>query len=322
MSDVKLLTKQQARQLAAFQNRRVHHSQFQQATARIANFHISGVQASAPGITTLVGETGAGKSSVIENFCSTANSGDVRNRVLSIVIPQSCTIKNLASRILHALGDPCATKGTLESMEQRITKIADHASVEMLIFDEFQHLTNKGSQARRYDSADWLKTQLEILRRPVLVAGLPEVNEIFLLNPQLATRRRARIELLPFDPSTKGGAKELLMLFHFMNMELPLPDPAESVLLKNDVMLGLARSCKGLIGSITKIIHRAVEIAMLSDSTTLTELHLQCALEELEVDIRELDTSAARPPQEVKRKPRTGRRLPKQQQVEFENGPF
>ncbi|MCC4242074.1 TniB family NTP-binding protein [Thalassospira povalilytica] len=292
-----ILTDAQADGLAAFQNQRIHHNQFQQATARITNFHRSGARAYAPGIMTLVGETGAGKSSIIENFCTVANNGHDCSRVLSIIIPQSCTIKNLASRILHALGDPCASMGTRESMERRIARFADHTSVSMLIFDEFQHLTNKGSQARRYDTADWLKTQLEILRRPVLFVGLPEVNDIFMVNPQLETRRRGRIELLPFDPSTKDGAKELLMLFHFLNNELPLPDPSKSVLKSSEVMLRLARSCKGLIGYITKVIYRAVEIALLARCQALTEQHLMAALSELKEASAELDTKAIRPSQ-------------------------
>lgn len=99
-----ILTDAQADGLAAFQNQRIHHNQFQRATARITNFHRSGARAYAPGILTLVGETGAGKSSIIENFCTVTNNGHDCSRVLSIIIPQSCTIKNLASRILHALG--------------------------------------------------------------------------------------------------------------------------------------------------------------------------------------------------------------------------
>jgi len=311
MHEEMFLTDAQADGLATFQNQRVHHGQFQNAIARITNFHRSGTRAYAPGIMTFVGETGAGKSSVVENFCSMANSGDSHSCVLSIIIPQSCTIKNLASRILYALGDPCASMGTRESMERRIAMLADHASVSMLIFDEFQHLTNKGSQARRYDTADWLKTQLEILHRPVLFVGLPEVNDIFMVNPQLETRRRGRIELHPFDPSTKDGAKELLMLFHFLNQELPLPDPSSSVLKSNEVMLRLARSCKGLIGYITKVIYRSVEIALLSNSPTLTEQHLTVALSELKEASDELDTKAARPLQS-KRKQTVGRVISRQ----------
>lgn len=322
MHDVMFLTDTQADGLAAFQNQRIHHSQFQQAIARITNFQRSGERAYAPGIMTFVGETGAGKSSVIENFCSMANSGSSHSRVLSIIIPQSCTIKNLASGILHALGDPCASMGTRESMERRIASFADQASVSMLIFDEFQHLTNKGSQARRYDTADWLKTQLEILRRPVLFVGLPEVNDIFMLNPQLETRRRGRIELHPFDPSTKDGAKELLMLFHFLNKELPLPDPSKSVLKSGEVMLRLARSCKGLIGYITKVIYRAVEIALLGNSQTLTEQHLLMALAELKEASAELDTKAARPEQVSPRKYQTLGRTLKGRRKGAHDGPF
>jgi len=320
MHEVGFLTDEQADGLAAFQNQRVHHGQFQEVIARITNFYRSGTRTYAPGILTIVGETGAGKSSIIESFCTTANGGASAGRVLSIIIPQSCTIKNLASGILQALGDPCASMGTLVSMERRIARFADLASVNMLIFDEFQHVTNKGSQARRYDMADWLKTQLEILRRPVLFVGLPEVNEIFKVNSQLETRRRGRIELHPFDPTTKSGAKELLMLFHFLNQELPLPDPSTSVLKNSDAMLKLARSCKGLIGYITKVINRSVEIALLSGSRTLTEQHLTAAFSELMKASEDLDTKAVRPWQSAQQEV-VGRVIGRQQEG-LQSGPF
>lgn len=275
------LTAKQAIKIAAFRDRRIAHDAFQGALTKIANFHQSGRHAARPGILTMVGETGAGKTSIIEDYCKLHNKEGKFKKVLFIIVPENCTVKNLAASMLMALGDLSSVKGTRQDMELRIKDYIDRTGVEMLIFDEFQHLTNRGSAKRQYDAADWLKTQVEILRKPIVFAGLPEVHNIFAVNPQLETRRNGKIGILPFDVETDESRKSVFLFFHMLNKHLPLPKPERSALNDPKAIKYVVTENKGLLGYMMRTVHHAAEMALIEGEDTLHFRHLHSAVQEL-----------------------------------------
>ncbi|MEQ8392941.1 MULTISPECIES: ATP-binding protein [Thalassospira] len=312
------LTDQQAADYGAFCNQRITHTQFQNTYAKVANFHLAGKFAYVPGIMTLVGETGAGKSSVVDDYCRDANAKYERHAVVSIVVRESSSVKDLAAGMLRALGDPLCGKGTKESMERRIAEYANYNDVEMFIFDEFQHLTNRGQSARSFDAADWLKTQVEVLRRPFLFVGLPEVDNIFSLNAQLETRRKERVQLAPFNTDTADGTKEAAMFFYMLNQGLPLPNQKASALLDLDYVGRVVSRCGGLVGYMTKVVQYAVKTALLDEADTLRWEHIEGALDDLGGVTFEVGLGAVRP-EVQKKKTRKGKT---RQVEEANNGVF
>jgi hypothetical protein len=296
----RLLSKEQARKLAEFCNQRIAHDKFQDAMAVISNFHNVGCFADSPGILTLVGETGAGKSSVISDYCRSQNVQGDYKKVVSVFVPEDCTIKSLASRLLLAIGDPSGARGTREDMERRIRVYVQNTGVELLIFDEFQHISAGGSLRRQYDAADWIKTQVEVLKKPIMFVGLPQVHDIFAVNAQLQTRRKGKIELPPFDLNSKEDGKSLVLFFHMLNHYLPLPDREASVLRNPSAVQFLAQSAKGLIGYMTAYVHKATEFAMLEGAETLTSGHLYEAVEEIGLVKFDVGVGAIRPTENVR----------------------
>ncbi|MBR9899485.1 MAG: AAA family ATPase [Rhodospirillales bacterium] len=302
----KLLTEEQAVKLAAFRDRRIAHDAFQDALTKIANFHQTGRHAARPGILTMVGETGAGKTSIIEDYCNLHNESGQFKKVLFVIVPESCTIKNLAASILMALGDLSSVKGTRQDMELRIKDYVDRTGVEMLIFDEFQHLTNRGSAKRQYDAADWLKTQVEILRKPIMFAGLPEVHNIFALNPQLETRRNGKIGIVPFDLDTDENRRSVFLFFHMLNKHLPLPRPELSALNDPNAIKYVVDENKGLLGHMMKAVYRATERAVIEGDETLRFRHLQDAVQELGPVTFEVGQATIRPGKKKKARDKDG----------------
>ncbi|MBN8196029.1 TniB family NTP-binding protein [Thalassospira povalilytica] len=272
------LTNEQAIKLAEFRDRRIAHDAFQDALTKIANFHQTGRYASRPGILTMVGETGAGKTSIIEDYCNFHNKSGRFKKVLFVIVPESCTVKNLAASILMALGDLSSVKGTRQDMELRIKDYVVRTGVELLIFDEFQHLTNRGSARRQYDAADWLKTQVEILRKPIVFAGLPEVHNIFSVNPQLETRRNGKIGIEPFNLDAEEARRSVVLFFHMLNKHLPLPRPEVSALNDPVAIKYIVDENKGLLGYMMRTVHCATELAMLEGDETLRLNHLHEAV--------------------------------------------
>lgn len=276
-----VLNDEQARSLAAFRDVRIVHDGFQDALARISNFHLAGRYSDSPGVMSLIGYTGAGKTSIIKEYCRTHNKKGEFKKVLSIVVPENCTVKNLASRILSAIGDPRPTHGTREDMENRIKYYSDRTQVELIVFDEFQHISVRGSSSRQYDAADWIKTQVEVLKKPILFSGLPEVENIFVVNPQLETRRKGKIQLSPFSLKSEEGREAIHLFFHSINQRLPLPKPDRSALLEAKSIRLLVSSSNGVLGYMMRVVHLAAELAILERRQTLLYEHLTQALEEL-----------------------------------------
>lgn len=289
------LVDHQAKALAAFRDVRIVHDKFQDAMARISNFHQAGRYSDAPGVMSLIGHTGSGKTSIIQEYCRTRNVPGEFKKVLSIVVPENCTVKNLASRILSAIGDPKPTYGTREDMENRIKYYADRTNVELIVLDEFQHIAVRGSSTRQYDAADWIKTQVEVLRKPILFSGLPEVDNIFVVNPQLETRRKAKIELYPLRLSSREARQAAHLFFYSVNQCLPLPRPELSALHDTISINLLVTTSSGLLGYMMRVVHLATELAMLEQAETLLHSHIAEALLELGPVDFSLDKGALRP---------------------------
>lgn len=155
----------------------VEHPDFAYAVREIARLHdrarTSGV---AEGLL-LVGQTGSGKSTVldyyVQRFPRKRLKSHVEVPVLKVVTPEGPTVKSLAESVLVALGDPAAGKGSATVKTDRIVHFVLHCCVELLVFDEFQHFHDGHRVAESKRVSDWLKNLMERTGKPIVLAGLP-----------------------------------------------------------------------------------------------------------------------------------------------------
>src|SRR2546423_1668011 len=77
--------------------------------------------------------------------------------VLATFVPSITTKRSLPTKILNALGDGAANKGTAVDQTFRIIKMVDDCEVELIILDEFQHFIDSDSKAILDSVSNWLK---------------------------------------------------------------------------------------------------------------------------------------------------------------------
>ena len=256
----------------------VEHPSFREALKKIADLHQRGLQAKVAGGLLITGQTGAGKTTLIEFYRDHFPHHNETDRtiisVLVVTTPESPTVKSLAEAILIALGDPAATSGTAENKTRRIFKYLKECRVELIIVDEFQHFydSKKVSQARKV--TDWLKNLFNIASVPVVLVGLPRSVMVIRMNPQLKRRFSSPFYLKPFGFKTQYEIRDFRGVLKIINNDLPLESPELHE--RNLAKRFFYASC-GLFDYIAKIIDRAVLIAGEQKQNRLSLEHFSAA---------------------------------------------
>lgn len=185
-----------------------------------------------PQCMSLEGQLGAGKTSLVRRYAASfrrqvMGNGD-RIPVLYMGLPSEAqiTIKGAAQKMLAALGDPAAAKTPLPTVDGRIIKQLQAARTQLVILDDFHHLTPKGRMSMGYEVGDWLKVLIKESGVPFLVVGLEDtIDEIMRANKQLSRLFLAREVLAPFawDPLDGGTMKEFAAFVKSAEQAIGLP---------------------------------------------------------------------------------------------------
>src|SRR5262249_45705188 len=116
---------------------------------KIAYCHNHSKVAAEPECLLITGQTGAGKTTLCkvysEQFPRSQTQGGITVPILSASIPVPATAKSLVTRLLVALGDPMAVRGTTVTQTLRLVKLIRECKVELIILDEFQHFIDRDS---------------------------------------------------------------------------------------------------------------------------------------------------------------------------------
>ncbi|MBA5607380.1 TniB family NTP-binding protein [Duganella sp. FT3S] len=240
----------------------IEFNAFREGWRKISHVHNRGIHAQIAGGLLLVGQSGAGKTTLIEHyrdsFPVTEHPEQTMVPILVVQTPAMPTVKNLAEAILHALGDPDVNKGSTEEKTRRIFKLLVACHVELLIIDEFQHFCDSRRRSVANQVADWLKGVLNVARIPVVVVGLPRAEEVIRMNEQLARRFSSVFFLRPFNFHTDEAQDEFRGLLKTVHKFVPVSCIAFH---EANLALRFFIATNGLIDYIAKIIDEAVQIA-------------------------------------------------------------
>lgn len=240
----------------------IEFNAFREGWQKIAQIHRRGCDARIAGGLLLVGQSGAGKTTLIEHyrdkFPNELRPEQTIVPVLIVQTPAMPTVKNLAEAILHALCDPDVNKGSTEEKTRRIFKLLQACRVELLIIDEFQHFSDTRRRSVANQVADWLKSVLNVAQIPVVVVGLPRAENVIHLNEQLARRFSSGFELRPFSFHTGEGQLEFRGLLKTIHSHIPVQCVEFH---EANLALRFFVATNGLIDYIAKIIDEAVQIA-------------------------------------------------------------
>ncbi len=220
----------------------------------------------------VIGETGTGKTTLCNAVLKKYPRISLRDAdvipVLYVPTPTPATLDSLADAILSSLGDPGAGVGKLPEKSRRIAKLLRALKVEMIIFDEAQHMQERGQQYTQYMAGDWLKQQLDATGIPTVFMGLPQFEKLLQANPQLRRRFSRRRNLQLGQDKDSNIHTECLQMFISLGTTLPLR-LSNGPYSWDELGVRIYHACDGRVGYLKKLLVGALRLAM---EQTLTEL--------------------------------------------------
>lgn len=200
--------------------------------------------------------------------------------VLYTRVPVPATCKSLVSRLLIAISDPAAEKGSQISQTLRLKRFLEMCGVELLILDEFQHFQDRDSHKVLRTVSDWLKLLMDETGVPIVLVGLPYSHTILDApgNEQLQRRFGGRIELEAFRYSTSKERQDFRRFLNVIDDKLPLAEKSD--LADPSTALCIFEATNGVIGNVMKLIRHATRFALESNQEKLTMEILGLAYEQ------------------------------------------
>lgn len=175
----------------------------------------------------VLGESGTGKTTLARMFTEANPKQQLPDRdvipVLYVSVPAAATIAGTVEAILAQLGDLEPERGTISTKTARAVKLAKGCAVEMLVFDEAQHIQDRGRSQSQYFVGDWLKSFSDALSLPVTLLGLPRTQGLLQVNEQLRRRFSRRLSLSIETDKKEPGENSSIGLFQSLAQALPLP---------------------------------------------------------------------------------------------------
>ena len=233
----------------------IEHPEFTRTVREIARLHERWVASQVAGALLIVGQSGAGKSTVLDYYLQRFPSRREPRRmvipVLKVLTPEAPTVKAMSEAVLVALGDTAATRGSAAVKTNRIALFLRECRVELILFDEFHHFCDSRAPERRRVT-DWLKNLLNECGKPVVLLGLPRAISALYSNEQLRRRFASPFYYKEFGFRTEEEQTLFRgLLKHFQEMSkltwsLDLSHP--------DVAMRFHFATNGLIDYVVKIV--------------------------------------------------------------------
>ncbi|EKZ97876.1 TniB family protein [Cupriavidus sp. HMR-1] len=248
-----------------FRRKLIRYPAFTKAVQAIERCHLYGRHlVEEPDCLLITGVSGAGKSTLRRTYAARYPRQEFEERtvikVLELELPSAPTIKNVAERILMALGDPHADKGSAESRTARIITLFRECRVELAMLDEFQQFVDNAGGKIEYKVADWLKQLINATRVPFVLLGLPRCKRILEVNEQLRRRFLPQATLSPFSIKTKAEAIKFAEFLNTLHAQAPLRRP--SAFIEPAVIPLMFYATNGLIDYLMKLTSNAIKIAL------------------------------------------------------------
>lgn len=168
----------------------------------------------------VVGDSGCGKTTLLDTIADELPPkedvfvlGYRKNQlVLMVSLPGTITPREMARRLLRALGDTSALNGTCAVLTERLIKLMKDCNVKAVFMDELQHLLglgrgNEGGVCKRLLTArNWLKSLVVATRATFVLMGMPETLSLIDSDEQLERRFTHVMALEPFGGPESTGS--------------------------------------------------------------------------------------------------------------------
>lgn len=223
----------------------------------------------------LIGETGVGKTTLLERFRRTHRLEETDTHTYQLVIlvetPPDATIKATLTALLRELGCPKPDRGTKESMMTRALTLLTELQTQLIVFDEFQHLLQTQTPKHRQSVIDFIKSLMNKTKIPVVLAGLPEASLVIEADPQLKRRFATVQQIREFSIHSES---EFYYFKAFMaSIQKAIPFPALTLSDEN-MLYRIHLATQGKVGLLSNLLEQLIEQHDSSRQATLKDFAL------------------------------------------------
>lgn len=222
----------------------------------------------------ITGPSGGGKTRLMKRWASQFQSveGDDETTmpVLFVDIAANSTPRGLIEHCLMLLGAPVqvGSRDSVAVLTARLIHYIRERKVQIIIFDELQHVEHGGRKKASIVTADFFKSILNASICPIVLAGIEEAAEIFDGNIQLRRRSNGRLTLPRFDWRQEKDRMVFRSLLGEFERKLPFTEPSN--LAEMGTALRVSYVSEGLFGRAVDFLIEATEYALDTGATALT----------------------------------------------------
>ena len=239
----------------------------------------SGVLRGKPRHLVIFGDSGAGKTRLLEKFAARYPRVELPDRtlipVLFVTMPSNPTPRKIVRSILTALGSPFANKGEDEDQLKHLQKLCEKCEVNLILMDEVSHLVDRGREKTHYKFGDALKEVVDSIKIPVVLSGIPRLRRLFEVNEQLRGRFGRRRHIKPFSLSQRDMAISFRRAVGtFQSKLLPL---GTIDLTTKEVLPRVLFASNGLLRPIVEILKEAADLGFASSKREINLAKLEKA---------------------------------------------
>jgi hypothetical protein len=265
----------------------IEYPKFKEALRRLKMFYQLATISVEPTCMAIVGESGCGKTRLLEEFMdehpAQRDQNGLKATVLRISMPRNPTPKVMLTEMLAKLGDPAYQRGDEVEKMLRICSLIQHTQTKVLVVEEFQHLVDHKTPAVAFKCTDALKRLSDEAKLSMLISGLPYGLSAINSNEQVRRRFQAPVWLERFDWTNDIARNQFMDVLAIWQQALHMFEfPA---LDSDDMAFRFYCATGGIFGYIHKILRQVVSNAASGDQRTVTLEMLAIAYEDV-VDIR------------------------------------
>lgn len=180
----------------------IDHPTYVEAKDRIAESVDDALAGFLDQILFLTGPSQTGKSAILkairDEYPQNRPSGRLIAQVLYVRVSPGVSPKGLPLCVLKALGQPVKGVSRVGDLSERMKDSIRRAGVRVILFDEANHLIDKGHRISARLVGDWFKDLVDEMHVTCVLAGIPKLSTLLEANEQLRNRAQRPIELWPY----------------------------------------------------------------------------------------------------------------------------
>ena len=231
----------------------------------------------------IIGEPGNGKSRLIRYFATEVylqpeyqpTDEVTRLPLLSIRIPGKPTILGIIEKLMDSARYDHPTPRNISMATIQLYRFIRFTGVEIIVFEEFQHLLKENANIKTRDIMAFLKVLMDDLCLAVVFSGLPELITLLYEHPEIQERfPAADVELIPFNIDNTANIKEFAN--YLKNIENHFTRAGYSIfsLVELDMLKRLYMATLGIPRRITHLFMRVMTKLPDKKEITVNDLNL------------------------------------------------